>query len=82
MITQERLKELLNYCSETGLFTKAESGELVGVDNGRGYITIFVSGASYRAHRLAWLYVHGNIAVTSLGRILRPPNIRLKRGVI
>jgi len=56
IITQKRLKELIIYCSDTGLFTK--NGKVVGtLDNRR--IRIGVDGAIYRAHRLAWLYIYG-----------------------
>ena len=56
IITQKRLKELIIYCSDTGLFTK--NGKVAGtLDNRR--IRIGVDGAIYRAHRLAWLYIYG-----------------------
>lgn len=66
MITQKRLKELLNYDENTGVFTRRISisnnslaGDVVGFDDGNGYIQIGVDGNQYRAHRLAWLYVKG-----------------------
>ena len=68
-ITQERLKELLKYDSETGVFTRAinsgknnrwKKGSVVGcVSKKNGYINVSLLGKRYYAHRLAWLYVHG-----------------------
>lgn len=40
-----------------GDLTRASA--VASAKNGQGYIVIQVAGASYRAHRLAWLYVHG-----------------------
>lgn len=66
-LTQERLKELLNYNAATGKFTwavtrrgYAKIGSEAGRVNNKGYREISVDGKRYKAHRLAWLYVHGN----------------------
>jgi len=64
IITQNRLKELLSYDLDTGLFTwrisklKVKKGVIAGT-NFSGYTRIKVDRKSYLAHRLAWLYVHG-----------------------
>lgn len=65
LLTQRRLKEVLNYDAESGVFTwaigrpKAAKGEIAGGFSDRGYLTIGIDGIKHRAHRLAWLYVHG-----------------------
>lgn len=65
MITQARLKELLHYNSETGVFTRlvstggALAGSVTGTKNSGGYLQTMVDYKLYKLHRLAWLYVHG-----------------------
>lgn len=65
--TQARLKELFSYARSTGLFTRLtsykgknfEAGEIAGCLSDKGYVMISVDGKQYRAHHLAWVYVHG-----------------------
>lgn len=63
--TAIRVRELLTYDRETGLFrwratVKAvKAGDIAGSDNGKGYIQISVDGVKYAASHLAWLYVTG-----------------------
>lgn len=64
-LTQERLKEVLDYNPITGIFVRkarnhgVKVGSIAGVINNFGYITIGVDGKRYLAHRLAWLYMEG-----------------------
>lgn len=63
-LTQERLKELLEYSPSTGLFFWLQdrggkrAGDIAGCKK-RTYIVISVDDHIYRAHHLAWLYMTG-----------------------
>jgi len=63
---QARLKELLRYCPDTGAFTwkvshaRAPAGGVAGCADAYGYVVVRADKVLYKAHRLAWLYVHGN----------------------
>jgi hypothetical protein len=67
LIDLERLKELLDYDPETGLFkwkvhlkySPRYEGDLAGYNN-EGYVKITIDGLSYRAHHLAWFITTGN----------------------
>lgn len=61
-LTPERLKAVLSYCPETGLFvwlSGQRRGFVAGGTDESGYWKITVEQRHHRAHRLAWLYVHG-----------------------
>ena len=64
-LTADRVRELLSYNPDSGVFTwrvsrpGRKAGSLAGTPDGRGYWRISVDDKSYRAHRLAWLWVHG-----------------------
>lgn len=67
-ITQERLKQFLNYDSETGHFIwkiskgRSKAGSIAGGKNiTLGYWQLRIDNQLYWAHRLAWLYEHGEM---------------------
>lgn len=59
MLNQNRLKELLIYDKDTGLFFSNISNSVVGYKDDDGYIRIKINKKYYRAHRLAFLYMTG-----------------------
>lgn len=63
-ITADRLRDLMSYNTQTGVFTWNDG--VVGIGrrtrkegNSWGYTSIGVDGRRYGAHQLAWLYVMG-----------------------
>lgn len=66
ILTQARLRELLDYNPETGVFIwrisrqgHRKAGDTAGYRQPNGYVKITLDQHRVMAHRLAWLYVHG-----------------------
>lgn len=76
-LTLERLKELLSYDTNTGIFTwisftknyRRPVGTVAGYTNNLGYVQIGIDCVSYGAHRLAWMYVHGELPEMDIDHI-------------
>jgi hypothetical protein len=68
LLTQEKIKELLDYNPETGIFiwksktskySPIKVGSIAGYLKSSGYRIIEIYNKAFREHRLAWLYVYG-----------------------
>lgn len=74
-VTAEFLRENLAYEPATGVFLwkKRGPGRTLGRGLGTkvwaGYLTMKVNGEVWLAHRLAWLYIHGEWPVGSIDHI-------------
>lgn len=77
ILTAERLRELLTYDPETGEFRWRYTrgcrarGQIAGTVTCLGYLTIAIDGRKYKAHRLAWLHVHGEWPYPEIDHINR-----------
>lgn len=75
-MTQEELKRLLHYEPATGQFTwrvrlsnRATVGKVAGSKDKLGYVQIGIAGVDYKAHRLAWLYMTGELPSMDIDHI-------------
>jgi hypothetical protein len=69
ILTQEHLHFLLDYDPNTGLFrwknpasNRVRIGSVCNCYDKYGYVVIRVVGKLFKAHQLAWLYIHGKFA--------------------
>ena len=64
-LTRKRLKLLLSYSEQVGVFEwrpgrrKVNGGDMAGFVTEGGYLHLCVDGERYQAHRLVWLYMTG-----------------------
>lgn len=72
-LTAQRLRELFHYDQASGTFTRrrqagtAPAGDVAGyLDRSTGYLRISVDDRNYYAHRLAFLYVTGEMPASGV----------------
>ena len=78
-ITQEKLKQLLYYDHQTGIFTWAsvpkystmKTGDIAGCLDNKGYRVIRIDDKNYKAHRLAFLWMEGYLPENGVDHIDR-----------
>lgn len=68
MLTQQRLKEVFYYDRIGGGFYRRHQTtpqnkpwDSAGTKDSHGYLQIYIDGKRHQAHRLAWLYVTGDM---------------------
>lgn len=77
ILTQDRVKTLLLYDPDTGVFrwkvarSNAARLSTAGTVCKKGYRRISIDAKTYPAHRLAWLYVYGVYPDTEMDHINR-----------
>lgn len=74
-MTQERLKQIFSYDPETGEFARLKhvGGARKKAEPVR-YRAICIDGAPYLAHRMAWLYMTGEMPSRNVDHINRDPS--------
>lgn len=80
LLTPERLRELLHYDPDTGIFTwtrstsnRAVAGKTAGCATPSGYVLLRIDDVLYKAHRLAWFYAYAVWPSKGLDHINRIP---------
>lgn len=73
MLTQKRLREVLNYDPVTGIFTFAKGkrkGKIAGTSHDpRGFLKVQIDNQRHLLHRLAWLWMTGTMPRWSVEHI-------------
>lgn len=76
-----QIKEWLSYNSDTGIFTwlhppnrRIKQGSVAGSPLKHGHIKIRLQGNQYLAHRLAWIFTHGDWPKDQIDHINRNPS--------
>lgn len=97
MFTAALVRQQLSYDAQTGVFTwiarfsRARKHARADVPGTDGYRRIFIAGKYYKAHRVAWLWAHGDWPADQIDHVnldktdnrlanLRPADLRLNAG--
>jgi hypothetical protein len=80
-LTQEYLKHRLSYDRDTGGFrwrnpvgSRVRAGDSIGKATDYGRVRIALDHRNYKAHHLAWLYVHGEWPPMEIAHINGDPS--------
>lgn len=71
ILTQEKLRQLLDYDADTGVLTWRRTGKRAGTQHRLGYRNIMMAGRTYAEHRVAWCWTHGRWPTHDLDHINR-----------
>ena len=77
-LTQERVRELLNYDPDTGVVTwrvrtsnRVKVGDPITTLSSKGYIMVGIDGVRYKLHRIIFLYMTGAFPAHHIDHITR-----------
>lgn len=66
--------EKLQYFPDTGLFVWTKNKDVAGYSKSNGYMQVRIDGKYYLLHRLAWMYVHGELPNGDIDHVNRIRN--------
>lgn len=79
-MNQRDLKRILSYDENSGEFmwktrlsNRGVVGKIAGTPSTHGHVQIRINGVFYKAHRLAWLYVYGELPDGEIDHINHNP---------